>query len=226
MHASDALLLPSDLAFNIVFSVEMLLKMMSLGLVPPWKGVVEYFKDAWNIFDAFMVAVGWLIMIPPQTTNSNINTLRALRALRPLRTISRFESIKYVVRGCFAALPLLASVYLLVLLFLWVFSIVGLLAFNSTYHYLCIDQSYYNITEADYFSYDDPDMSGCGSWRYCPANFTCTFFQKSTATNEAGWDNIGTSLLTLIQLLTLTGWDFIMYRSMSSSSPFAVIFYM
>lgn len=204
----------------------MLLKIISLGIIPPWTGVGRYVKDPWNIFDAFMVAVGWLIMIPPQTTNSNINTLRALRALRPLRTISRFESIKYVVRGCFAALPLLAAVYLLVFLFVWVFGIVGLLAFNRNYHYLCIDPSFFNITEAEYFSYDDPDMAGCGSWRYCPDNFTCTFFQDSTATNVAGWDNIGTSLLTLIQLLTLTGWDFIMYRSMDAASPFAVIFYM
>lgn len=31
-----------------------------------------------------------------------------------------------------------------------------------------------NVTEASYFNYDDPDMSGCGSWRACPANFTCT----------------------------------------------------
>ena len=31
-----------------------------------------------------------------------------------------------------------------------------------------------NVTEASYFNYDDPDMSGCGSWRSCPANFTCT----------------------------------------------------
>ena len=39
-----------------------------------------------------------------------------------------------------------------------------------------------NVTEASYFNYDDPDMSGCGSWRSCPANFTCTVSRGLTKT--------------------------------------------
>ena len=43
-----------DLGFNIFFSVEMLLRMMGLGALPPW-GVGRYFQQPWNVFDAFMV---------------------------------------------------------------------------------------------------------------------------------------------------------------------------
>jgi len=50
--------------------------------------------------------------------------------------------------------------------------------------------------------------------------------EQSTAVNEAGWDNMGTSALTIQQILTTTGWDFIMYRAMDTASPFAVIYFL
>lgn len=52
------------------------------------------------------------------------------------------------------------------------------------------------------------------------------YMEKSTATNEAGWNNMGTAALTVQQCLTTTGWDFIMYRAMDTASPFAVIYFL
>lgn len=88
------------MGFNIFFTVEMLLRMMGLGTLPPM-GALRYFREPWNVFDAFMVACGWLQFIPEQS-GKNLQSLKALRALRPLRAISRFESTKFVVRGCIA----------------------------------------------------------------------------------------------------------------------------
>ena len=90
----------ADMGFNIFFTVEMLLRMMGLGALPP-KGVLRYFREPWNVFDGLMVACGWLQFIPEQS-GKNLQSLKALRALRPLRAISRFESTKFVVRGCIA----------------------------------------------------------------------------------------------------------------------------
>jgi hypothetical protein len=41
---------------------------------------------------------------------------------------------------------------------------------------------------------------GCGAWRQCPANYTCTTFEDSTAVNTAGFENIGRALLAVYQV--------------------------
>ena len=146
--------------------------MLGLGAVPP-RGVLLYFKAPWNVFDAAMVACGWLIFIPPDA-GKNLQSIKSLRAIRPLRIISRFDSTKFVVRGILAALPLLASVYILIFIFILIFGVIGLMAFTGAYHHICILNGSDNVTEATFFNLDDPDMSGCGSWRSCPTNFTCT----------------------------------------------------
>jgi hypothetical protein len=161
-----------ELACNIFFTVEMLLRMMGLGAVPP-RGVLVYFKAPWNVFDALMVACGWLILIP-EDRGKVLQNINSLRALRPLRIISRFESIRFVIRGILAALPLLMSVYVLVFIFIIIFGVTGLMAFTGVYHYICIQDGTDNVTEAEAFNLDDPDMAGCSGWRACPTNFTCT----------------------------------------------------
>ncbi|GAX79594.1 hypothetical protein CEUSTIGMA_g7035.t1 [Chlamydomonas eustigma] len=211
-----------DLACNIFFTMEILMRMLGLGAIPPW-GIFLYFQEPWNCFDFVMVSVGWLQVVPSQ---SNLNSIKSLRALRPLRTISRFESTKFVIRGILASVPLLSAVYVLIFVFILVFGVVGLMAFTSAYHYQCIWDEDGVTTEAAYFNLDDPDMAGCGSWRSCPSNFTCTHFESQTCQNTAGWDNIGLAALTIQQCLTTTGWDFIAYRAMSSISPFAIILFL
>ncbi len=51
-------------------------------------------------------------------------------------------------------------------------------------------------------------------------------FQHSTATNTAGWDNLGLSLLAVFQCITLTGWTFITYRSSDGTSPYVIIYFL
>lgn len=68
-------------------------------------------------------------------------------------------------------------------------------------------------------------MYGCGGWRSCPANFTCTVTADSDAVNIAGFGHVGLGLLTVFQCITLTGWVYGMYRTTDNTSPAAVIFY-
>ncbi len=84
----------ADLALNIVYTVEMLLRILAAGA--PW--VLSYLNRPWNAFDASMVVIGYTVFIPTDSGNTSaIRALRALRALRPLRTITRFESLRGVV---------------------------------------------------------------------------------------------------------------------------------
>lgn len=48
---------------------------------------------------------------------------------------------------------------------------------------------------------------------------------NSTAIFTAGFDNVGTSMLTDFQCLTLTSWAYIMYRTVAATSPFAIMYF-
>ncbi len=96
---SDSAVVPTlaaDLALNVFYTVEMGLRIVSLG--PPW--VLSYLRSPWNAFDAFMLLVGYTMFLPASVTGGNtagIRALRAMRALRPLRTIARFQALRSII---------------------------------------------------------------------------------------------------------------------------------
>lgn len=83
----------ADLALNVAFSVEMLLRIAALG------SFTEYLKRPWNVFDFLMVCAGYMQFVPTDGGQgvNGIRALRAMRALRPLRTITQLESLRSIV---------------------------------------------------------------------------------------------------------------------------------
>lgn len=79
----------TDLGLNVCFSIEMVLRILSMG------GVFAYLSHPWNIFDAAMVGAGYTTFIPASGSGAagleGVKALRALRAMRPLRTITRCD---------------------------------------------------------------------------------------------------------------------------------------
>jgi hypothetical protein len=47
----------------------------------------------------------------------------------------------------------------------------------------------------------------------------------STAVNTAGFENLGKAMLTEFQCLTLTGWGYVMSRTMDNTSPISFLFF-
>ncbi|KAL6748575.1 Ion transport protein-domain-containing protein [Haematococcus lacustris] len=204
----------ADAAFNFLFTIELVLKVVA-------ETPAVYVKDPWNVFDALLVGIGYTQFIPSDSGNTaGMRALRALRALRPLRTISRFPALKDVTETLFQALPLLGAVAALLAFHLYFFSTLGVALFSDAYHKACYDPTTDSLEPGG----DDPDIFSCSRWRQCPAGTgQCTWFDESLATNVAGWSNFGTGLLTVFQCITLTGWNYVMYRSMDSVSPIAAV---
>ncbi|KXZ54859.1 hypothetical protein GPECTOR_4g931 [Gonium pectorale] len=207
-------LLWADTAFNALFTAEMLLRIVALG------GPLAYLRYPWNVFDAAMVAIGYLAFVPTDD-ETWVRALRALRALRPLRTITRSEALRAVVVCFLEAVPLLGSAVGLMLLFVFVFAVAGTNLYANVYHQKC----YSALTGLPEESRQDPDMLGCGNWRSCPANYTCEVTRRSNAVNIAGFDNVGLAMLTVFQSITLTGWSFTFYRTIDNINPSAAIYY-
>ena len=107
-----------DTAIAAVFVVEIALKVISGGQ--------HYVRKPWNQFDMAVVAIGVFGAAYPLTV------LRAFRVLRTLRLIRRVPSMRIVVESFMRALPGIASVLSVMLLFLFVFSVIGTRAFGET----------------------------------------------------------------------------------------------
>jgi voltage-gated sodium channel len=86
-----------------------------------------FFRDAWNIFDFFVVAIALIPATGP------LQVLRALRILRVLRLITAVPSLKRVVGGLIGALPGMGSVVALLLLLFYVFAVMATKLFGDEF---------------------------------------------------------------------------------------------
>ena len=102
-----------------IFIVELLLRLYAYRL--------RFFTQPWSLFDTAVV----LIALVP--TSQAFAALRALRVLRVLRLLSVVPTMRKVIEGLLAAIPGIASVASIMLLFFYVFSVVGTHLFSATF---------------------------------------------------------------------------------------------
>lgn len=105
----------------------MLIKVFSSGFV---LGNGAYLRNSWNLLD-FIVVVTSVIPLLSANIGFNITSLKAIRVLRPLRAITKFNSLKMIVKTLFAAMPLVFDSIMLLLLVILAFSVLGMQLFNN-----------------------------------------------------------------------------------------------
>jgi voltage-gated sodium channel len=127
-----------------------------------------FFKDAWNIFDCFIV----LITLFPLF--GNVSVLRSLRILRALRVVSISPALRKVVAALFQSMRDFAAVLSVLMLVTYVYAVIASKLFGSLV----------------------PEYFG----------------------------DIGKSLLTLFQIITLDSWTDIV-RPLSNQSIWAIPFF-
>ena len=121
-----------DILFNVAFTVEMLLKILAFGIFRPQHA---YLRSRWNWIDVLALLPAWvsLALVLSGMHSNGLNALRALRALRPLRLVNRVKGMKVVVQAMYKALPGVGNVALVSLLFVLIFSILGVQLFHGTF---------------------------------------------------------------------------------------------
>ena len=112
LHLIDHLLLA-------VFVAELVAKMLIYRL--------QFFRDPWRVFDFLVVGISLLPSSGP------LSILRALRVLRVLRLVSIIPSMRRVVGGLFRALPSMGSIFLLLMLVFYVFSVMATKLYSATF---------------------------------------------------------------------------------------------
>ncbi|KAJ8309553.1 hypothetical protein KUTeg_014427 [Tegillarca granosa] len=123
--------------------------------------------------------------------------MRTLRALRPLRAVSRWEGMRVVVNALIKAIPSIANVLLVCLVFWLIFGIVGVQFFSGKF-FKCMN--YTSMTRID--ASIVPDRNVC-------------LYLKNVEHENVNWvnspinfDNVGNAYLSLLQVIKIIGWIF------------------
>ena len=136
--AMDAMLRGADYVFTCIFGVEMVCKLVALGLACH---AGAYLRSPWNWLDGTVVLFSILGLIPAtQELVNGVGALRTIRLLRPLRTVNRIESMRTTVKALITATPRLIHVGLLCACCFFVFGIVGVQLFSGVLRNRCHTQ--------------------------------------------------------------------------------------
>ncbi|KAG2440697.1 hypothetical protein HXX76_003555 [Chlamydomonas incerta] len=101
-------------------------------------GIVGYWRDPWNILDGLIVVLSIVEIIltygPASgggTNTQSLRTFRLLRILRSLKLLARVEALRKLMRMVIKGFVALKDFMLLLLLFIFIFSILGLQQFGG-----------------------------------------------------------------------------------------------
>ena len=114
---------------TIAFACEMLLK---LGA----DGIEEYVSDAFNRFDGLVVIVSVADLIVSYLhidLGLNASVLRAFRLLRVFRLVRSWKNLRMVLQAMMNAVGKLFDLFILLLLLIFIFSLLGMSLFGGAY---------------------------------------------------------------------------------------------
>nr|KAG5712091.1 hypothetical protein BaRGS_020817 [Batillaria attramentaria] len=194
-----------DYVFTAVFTIEMILKIIDLGvLLHPG----SYCRDLWNILDATVVICALIAFAFNDSAGKNLNTiksLRVLRVLRPLKTINRVPKLKAVFDCVFNSLKNVSNILLVYILFQFIFAVIAVQLFSGKFFY-CTDESKENRDECQgqYFEYEgNSDVP--------------TVKDRMWLRQDFHYDDLTNAMLTLFTVTTGEGWPGILKHSMDST---------
>lgn len=113
-----------ELAFNMVFLVELLMNMYAHWFIPFW-------SNTWNWFDFIVVFISLIAMIGDGLPGFTV--LRLFRAFRVFRLFKRIPSLRKIVVGVVAAMPGVANAFVLLGLVMGIWSIMGVNFFGNDF---------------------------------------------------------------------------------------------
>ena len=222
---------PVELAFQVVFTVELVIKVGALGLALH-EGA--YLRDAWNWIDFVVVLVGWLAYFP---AIENVSAIRSFRLLRPLRTITQVRGMRVIVTSLLDSVPMMANVLLLFAFVIFCFGVIGVQLFMGRLRYRCFPSAGAPSPSepeqvchcgVDFFDFSraptlcPPELEG---FYRCPGAQVCRQVRTNPNYGVTSFDNLGAAVYNIFEGLTLEGWTDVVYMLQAGSdSPLPVVF--
>ena len=199
-----------DLAFNIIFTFEIVLNAWSCG--GPYR---KFWSSGWNCFDFTVVFVG-LVMLSGLIHPSNpLSNLKMLRAFRVFRLFKRIKSLNKVVMALVKSIPGVMNAFIIMVIFMMIYAILAVEYFAH------IGQDFGPDPNATY-TYGVYTTFGEG------ADGNLTEHQLDAGTDRGfvyGWEYYGTfcrALFTLFQVMTGESWSEAIARPIMFSTRNAI----
>jgi hypothetical protein len=185
-----------------VFSLEMVVKIVALGLVLH-KGA--YVRSGWNCFDGAMTI---LTVVSLLMNLQNIAVLRTFRVLRSLRTIGHVKQLRQLLNTLAQAIPSVATSLMLLAWFILVFAILGLqVCGGGTLSQRCYEDLNAGSGGAANYSLARGVDHGCGGYLACPNGTVCMVIRAQHDEYPLTYDDIGQSVLMTLKLVAIDNWN-------------------
>eukprot|EP01012_Entosiphon_sulcatum_P016050 TRINITY_DN21007_c0_g1_i1.p1 TRINITY_DN21007_c0_g1~~TRINITY_DN21007_c0_g1_i1.p1 ORF type:complete len:2015 (+),score=238.43 TRINITY_DN21007_c0_g1_i1:84-6128(+) len=191
----------ADFAILFVFSCEILMKWISMGVLI---GSTAFFRHPANILD-FIVVAGSVIAL--MLSFSSVKALRVFRAMRPLRTLPVLQGLAGILDSMKQSLPVLFDNLCIVLFFVLFCAVIGIEIFGDLLNTQCVlpkaatDGS--ALPQISFFRPICTNRSDVGV-STCPDTLSCIPY--SDTRGRVGFDSMGRALLTMFQVVTLSDW--------------------
>ena len=117
----------ANLVFTIIFAVEMVLKLVGLGL----RG---YVSDAFNIFDGVVVVISLVDLIMTALSvgsGSGLGVLRSFRLLRVFKLARSWKDLQTLLNTILLSLKDVSNATILLVLIMFIFALVGMQLFGA-----------------------------------------------------------------------------------------------
>ncbi|XP_011879617.1 PREDICTED: voltage-dependent calcium channel type A subunit alpha-1-like isoform X3 [Vollenhovia emeryi] len=197
-----------DYAFTGVFTVEMVLKIIDLGII---LHPGSYLREFWNVMDAVVVICAMVSFAFDMTGSSagqnlsTIKSLRVLRVLRPLKTIKRVPKLKAVFDCVVNSLKNVINILIVYILFQFIFAVIAVQLFNGKFFH-CTDESKYTKADCNgqFFVFEE-------------GNMLPELKQRKWDSQSFHYDNVMVAMLTLFAVQTGEGWPQILQNSMAAT---------
>eukprot|EP00002_Diphylleia_rotans_P038684 TRINITY_DN8836_c0_g1_i1.p1 TRINITY_DN8836_c0_g1~~TRINITY_DN8836_c0_g1_i1.p1 ORF type:complete len:975 (+),score=148.66 TRINITY_DN8836_c0_g1_i1:59-2983(+) len=177
------------------FIFELVTSVIVMGL---WKGKRSYLRNNWHKFDSLLVLAAITLFFSTPSNMNSFEGFHALRVLTPLRLVSRSDQLRTLINSLALALPSLTGVLILSLILWILYAIIGMQLFGKQLYY-CNDIGVESRSQC----------FGVGIRR--------GVLQPRIWTRpRRHFDDIFSSLSTLVQVVTLEGWERIMYLAIDS----------
>ncbi|KAK1934630.1 Sodium channel protein 1 brain [Phytophthora citrophthora] len=215
-----------DLAFAIIFTFEMAVKVVAMGLVLH-RGA--YLRNGWNVLDCVIVISSLVMLAEASSTHHSLKSLRSLRtfrAFRPLRVISRRPGLKLVVNALIESIPAVLNVLIVCALFYLIFSIFAVTYLKGKL-YSCSGDVFntFSDDQVDFLTNPQPWPSLSLDQQQWFTNTSCIGFPTDSLTSKyvcgcwgADWgsavpenfNNVGNAMISFFEISTTENWALLM----------------
>ncbi|XP_056011391.1 voltage-dependent P/Q-type calcium channel subunit alpha-1A-like isoform X2 [Ostrea edulis] len=203
----------SEVYFLSIFTVEAALKIISQGFII---GKTAYLKDHWNKLDFLLVILGLLEYCVNIMLKFNFTLLRLTRVLRAIRFVSKIQKMRGVAMTIFRSVSLLVPVFVLVIMTMIIFAILGMNYYKGAFNRTCFNSDYEMQCHEKKCHPKMVESRPCqedreGTGHHCTENSTCSRYWVGPNEGITSFNNIGVALLTVFQCLTMEGWTDLYY---------------